>query len=325
MRNLIIWSFIGAMLLSCENRVPELNIVREEKVEKLPEESVVLTADDKWVKLQNGLYRAQFEVPNYFSVGCITDVFADQIKSSRKRSVESILENYGIVFGKGASAKYDTVKSLLTVEQTEDQMELIEAYIDFGETRYVEKEAHIRVEIYELPSEQVLQLMASAQSEGEHSPERNAALNAVRQGNGKLIASPLVLCRNGLRSKLDSSVQFSSSLKPAVVDDNTDDDVVAGGTTLEVDVVLGPNEYVVDLNMEIIHYTGQANQLSGGNSDDDSRLLLHRKTITTQFTLHDGNYILIGNWKPTGDPRFEKSDLTHVVFVTASIQRRENP
>lgn len=46
------------------------------------------------------------------------------------KTAQDVLENAGIVFGNECSAVYSTAKSQLIVRNTQDQMELVEAYID---------------------------------------------------------------------------------------------------------------------------------------------------------------------------------------------------
>lgn len=96
-------------------------------------------------------------------------------------------------------------------------------------------------------------------------------------------------------------------------------EVRIGGTSLEVDTAVIGDNSTIEINFQLMHDTGITRE-----SDHTRGLigeLANSKSITTQISIQDGNYLLIGNWKPTGDPRYEKNDLGHVVFVTASIQR----
>ncbi|MCG8599981.1 MAG: type II and III secretion system protein [Verrucomicrobiales bacterium] len=68
--------------------------------------------------------------------GAAADPFADPVETNggglvgSRPTAKSVLENAGISFGPGATAIYNGSTSQLIVKNTQDQMELVEAYID---------------------------------------------------------------------------------------------------------------------------------------------------------------------------------------------------
>ncbi|MEM9284110.1 MAG: Amuc_1098 family type IV pilus outer membrane protein [Verrucomicrobiota bacterium] len=85
------------------------------------------------------------------------DPFADPVESTglgavTRRTAKEILESAGITFTTGASAIYNKTSSQLIVRNTQDQMELVEAYID-SITEGVEKQIYITSRFVEIAEE----------------------------------------------------------------------------------------------------------------------------------------------------------------------------
>lgn len=86
-----------------------------------------------------------------------TDPFADPVATSglaaaARPTAKTVLENAGISFPAGASAIYNKTSSQLIVRNTQDQMELVEAYID-SITEGVEKQIYITSRFVEIAEE----------------------------------------------------------------------------------------------------------------------------------------------------------------------------
>lgn len=71
---------------------------------------------------------------------------------SGKRTAKQVLENAGITFGEGASAIYTAATSQLVVKNTQDQIELVEAYIE-SLSKGVEKQIYITSRFVEIAEE----------------------------------------------------------------------------------------------------------------------------------------------------------------------------
>ncbi len=89
--------------------------------------------------------------------GAAADPFADPVESgggvaNTRRTAKEILESAGITFGTGASAIYNAGTSQLIVRNTQDQMELVEAYIQ-SIVGGVEKQIYITSRFVEVSEE----------------------------------------------------------------------------------------------------------------------------------------------------------------------------
>lgn len=87
--------------------------------------------------------------PTFLNMGgsSLRDPFRDLKPPTARKTAKEILENAGITFGEGSSAIYNPANSQLIVRNTQDQMELVEAYIE-SIKQGVEKQ--IYVTIYEI-------------------------------------------------------------------------------------------------------------------------------------------------------------------------------
>jgi general secretion pathway protein D len=90
--------------------------------------------------------------------GAAADPFADPVETGGgglrggRPTAKSVLENAGITFGPGATAIYNGSTSQLIVKNTQDQMELVEAYIDSIE-QSVAKQIYITSRFVEIAEE----------------------------------------------------------------------------------------------------------------------------------------------------------------------------
>jgi len=291
------------------------------------------------VVLENGLIKEIFRVsPTTFlprdESPAAADPFAEAAHPSlfKHEDPKKILEQAGITFGKGTSVIYNPITLELTAVNTREQLDLIDAYLE-STLCFPEMQIAIRAEIYEMPSLTALDVLESAAPEGDHTAERNAVRKAVGQGGIRLVNATSIIARSGQRAKIEDSYDFplplsktSSNEKEDENGDKPDWEIRQVGTLFEVDPVLGSDNFTIDLNFSLEHHTAPPEQSrTNSRSKRDYPPTLHPKKLTTQITLQDGSYILVGSWKPTGKPEYEKNDLMDVIFVTATIQKQISP
>jgi hypothetical protein len=307
-----------------EYRSPRLrtDIRDAEFVERLTWESSV-------EELENGFVRKAFPMPPglAFSMSSLdisgsSDPFAVPVKPSRlsKAGFREVLESAGIRFSEGSSVHYDEEKWALIVVNTSEQMELVDAYLEsivYDE----ETKLFIRAEIYEISHLQAIQLADSAAHESEHTPEREAVLQAVKAGKARLVAAPSVMGRSGQRSKVEVTSRNRSEFSiSSEEEDSSGKGKVPGesgpASRFEVDPVLGADGYTIDLNFSLEHpipvgpAEGESKQAAGPGA-------FRQAGITSTVTLTHGSFVLVGSWD-SGE------DSVHSVFLTATRQYLED-
>ncbi|MCF6314606.1 MAG: hypothetical protein L3J39_19315 [Verrucomicrobiales bacterium] len=154
--------------------------------------------------MKGGLYQARFYIQSDYLRLFVDEVdpFAD--KQSKREGPQQALEKAGIKFGKGAKVDFFPRASILMVTQTREQLELVEAFLARDPPA---RQLSARVEIYELPALQALELVSSAEAEGNHKPERNAVLELVRKGRARLVAMLTLTTRSGVKGKLTDDAE----------------------------------------------------------------------------------------------------------------------
>lgn len=204
-------------------------------------------------------------------------------------------------------------------------MELVEAYLSFPRCHFT-LQIPVRVEIYELPSHLALELLESCAGQSDHTPERNAVRKLVAEGGAKLVAIPSVISRSGQRSKITGTYEVpfleQAENESKEGEEKPRREPVIGirpvGTILEVDPVLGADNWTIDLSLNLEHHTAPPEFFPVAKEVEIP--IFHSKEITTQISLLKGSYVLVGTWKPTGKAEYEEKDLTHLVFLTANVQ-----
>lgn len=92
------------------------------------------------------LYTNVYVVPPTFlhSEAPLNDPFKSLRPAPQRKTAKQILAQAGLTFGEGASAIYNPATSQLIVRNTQDQMELVEAYIE-SITQGVEKQIYVTI------------------------------------------------------------------------------------------------------------------------------------------------------------------------------------
>ncbi|MCF6314608.1 MAG: hypothetical protein L3J39_19325 [Verrucomicrobiales bacterium] len=328
-------SLLALTLLTGQVFSQQLDIKRRDRL--APALQDVQEVKGAWVEVEGGLFKARFRVPRAFltiysgsgeEAGGAVDPFAeipdDAVYEPRRASAREVLEQAGVEFGEKGKVVYNARTSTLIVVAEQGQLELVEAYFSSG-CRLTPRLISVRAEIYELPSHLALEVVESCQAEGDHTPERDAVLKLVKDGQARLIAMPSLLAKSGQRSRIIDAVGLSYAKKldlKAGEDKNKKSvfKIQSVGTILEADLVLGADEWTVDLTIHLEHHT--AAPVLGPTAERMQTPQAHNKEIITQLVMYSGNYLLIGTWKPTGKKEYQEKDLTHVVFLTANVQNQ---
>ena len=266
-----------------------------------------------WVELSEDLYRCTFRLPAHIFERSNDDPFGDRV-----RTPQEMLEAVGIPFEGDAKAAYDKETLTLTVDQTRKRMEMVRAFIGTDDWNALIQRGSVRVEVYEVSVEDGLQALESAQSEGEHTPERDAVIAAMQGGKAKLVTSPSAILRSGSQGKV---IDGSASQYPVEIELLPESDEVGRvlmeervvGTTLTASIQIGPYGRIIDLDIALEHHTAPPSVRTTVAGHDVVEF--HSKSILTNVQLESGNWMLIGNWRPSEDD----GKLLHLVFVTANV------
>lgn len=316
------FAVIGFSLVSCDRhgddaaRWLDLEISRPEvpHVDSLPPEETVPDAD--------GMITNVIKVPeSFFSIPSSTpkDPFGDaMLERPRVFSVQEMFEKAGIIFGPGSYATADPMKGLIIVRQTPDQMDLVEAYMQ-GMGPDQEREICIRLEVYALPKTATAELVRSAAPQTDHAPEHRAVIGMVRNEDARLLETLNLHCRSGQRALIEDgcvvSNENSKTRKMQPTEARGLRDLGRMGASLQVDPILGADQYSIDLMTRFEIHTGFA---KGGLGDDACSLPTRspHTTFNLQDVLYSGESRLIGAWP---ESREVGSEIYCLAFLQAFV------
>ena len=147
----------------------------------------------------------------------------------------------------------------------------------------------------------------------------------MKEGEAEFVSSANLQCRSGQRARYEDLItvmsveDYQQELLPMKSDSKRippmkpELAVRKVGTVFEVDPVLGPDNATVDLNLELVFHTAPPTESSMEVLFPDLKKPMkisvpefHAREIKTQETMLAGTAKLIGSWRPTGKPEFEK-------------------
>jgi hypothetical protein len=310
----------------------DLEIKRTKQTTRLIQEEGL---PDGWKRLGDDLFQVRFSFPHFASHmyrysamdEAVDDPFGGGVAPavSGVYSAQQAIESIGIPFGELASVTYDPTTGVLKVTNTANSIELIDFFAGSIMGSGPPAEIAVRLEIYEMSKLQALQLQESSAAEGDHTPERAAALDAVRNDSAKLVTTVSLTTTIGQRAKLVDAVDFFYPCKVPLPAEGKDTEQPTGfdsrevGTILEVEPNLNADGITINLNIDVEHHTAEPEM--GTVIDGLAEPKFHAKSIQTNIELGDGNYVLLGSWTPTGTPENVDRQVAQVVFVTASLQQ----
>lgn len=301
------------------------------------------------------LYRAQWVVPPSFiayepssgSSDGAASPFAEPESSETAvpvlKTAKEIFKSAGISFPSGTSAKYSVSTNLLVVVNTLDQLALVDAYIGYGGCG-VEKQINIFVEWIEVKAANYHDWMFENRITRDGTALRKRAQEWVKSGEGTILETAVIVCRSGQRAKTEShsAVIYPNFSDPPSVPQkvllegrNLPAPITAGttgatdfrnvGTILEVDPVLGTDEFTIDLSLapEIVSRNGYTHWPPEADESQESvSIPIFRKMKTSnQVTLHSGRYMILGTTRRVNADGVTDRESIILSFVRGDVSR----
>ena len=303
-----------------EPRVRQLLIRHGETVLKVPAQPP--NYDELKRAVPIGMVEVRFRVPPGFA--------------NAETSARGVLEKNGITFPEGAMAKYKPTSSTLIVHNTPFNIDMVDAYVGGCGWGGLIKTLAIAVHLIEGPGELIRELKTSSR-DSHRAVDWNELEKAVERKEARIIDSIWVESKSGQRSKLSagewrqhpSYAWIQTSEKNEEVEGNSREieiDERLVGVQLEVDPVLNSDGQTFGLNFLFNYdYAPPFNPEEPKRDAKVERLLdfratrFHRSGITMSTTMADGEYRMLGSWKPTGPPEFEDTNIVQAVVVRMDV------
>lgn len=286
--------------------------------------------------LRTRVYSLPYEIANALKYRAqpppvAVDPFAPD---TRKRELDpsQITDRFselGVTFPEGSSATFNEETSELIVTHNLAALTQIEVILN-EMNNYRETLFHARIEVFQLPAPLVLELSDSAAPNANHRPEWLAVLKIVERGEASIAACIAVQGRSGTRAKAEASSEFIF-----VADYKNDEktglpepvfETRQVGTIFEVECIIGPDRKALYINFALEYHSAPPGKETVAfrfpGSDRTSQMqapIFYSHRIQTEITTTSGSVVMIGSWRPTGRPEFERGDLMHVAFLKTDI------
>ncbi|HBJ82829.1 MAG TPA: hypothetical protein DDZ88_02930 [Verrucomicrobiales bacterium] len=251
----------------------------------------------------------------------------------RPSSSKLILEAQGVIFPEGASAKFNPLTGLLTVTNTQPNLDLVAAFVEALRKDAPASLAHQLI-ILEGPGEIIRQINAAATRNADAAQELTTLLGYAKNpgSNVRVIADAFLETKSGTHSSTSAvrehvsspDLDFDKKSRPSIAWD-----MRPLGLTLEVEPTLNADGSTIDSSLVIkFHPISPRTRQMRVTEPPTARDAEFPFSVTagaefkTSLVSNSGATKLIGITKPVGLVD-EKADILWVAFLTTSIRRVE--
>lgn len=256
------------------------------------------------------------------------------------KPMKELLEAEGIAFPEGASVIYPGSTGQLVIRNTRDELAKVEAYLATILPK-PEKQLFIILEMIEVNHTDFSEWLLLNRMEQDATGLRRIVQDWVREGRGTILETTTVMARSGQRAKVESIDEYIYPTEydpPEIPNEVTLSDGATApitgvtptafetrnlGVTLEVDPVLGADESTIELNLapERVELAGFS-EWSSEKIDElfkTTQPTFHTMKTTTQVTVADGGYVLLGTTRPLHPAIPERTDALVLNFVRVDV------
>ena len=250
------------------------------------------------------------------------------------RTAQSVLEAAGITFPEGATAVFDPLHARLIVHSTQENLDLVEAYMTgLDDSRWPNTVAYT-AQILQGPGPLLRQITAQAAGKCDHRAELDALLSAVKSGTVQALNTARIETKFGTRATV-TQARERISLGAVKVNDKGatefDQDIKQVGLTLSIEPTHRSDSRAIESALYLEFHPAEPQEHREHINDSQGRRLELPLTdyqvvhLTAGPTMPSGTAHLAGLWKPVGKPEFEEKDTLQMLFITCDHLWVEQP
>ena len=243
-------------------------------------------------------------------------------------TAQDILKATGIEFPEGSSAVFSPATALLVVTNTPENLVAVESLVA-SLSRGVPCTIAFTTHILQAEGSVMRQLLKETNGIADHTEVWKKAEQLVAQGEATVLSTERLESRSGQRCTIEA-VEEHRFINGFTKDEkgqwNVGFEMRPVGTRLEIDPVVGPDGYTIDLNLAPEYHhapptlPGADASAPAGTYNVQSLLpIFHMSKLSTSITMGSGMTRLLGVWKPEGKPEFDDGDILQAVFIKADI------
>ncbi|MDP1588808.1 MAG: hypothetical protein Q8M07_13750, partial [Prosthecobacter sp.] len=250
----------------------------------------------------------------------------------RQSSAKQILEAQGVTFPEGASASFNPITSLLTVTNTQPNLDLVEAFV------YIPQLAPANVAftltVIEGPGELIRAANDAASRSADATPALTALLDHAKKpgSNVRIVSDAFLETKSGTRATVEAvrehnhATEFKLDAKSRA---SVTKETSQIGLHLEIEPIVGADRSTISLTVGLTLNTAPPSQrqvsvndpLTGHGADFPVTDIAGSR-ISTGLIIIAGKTKLIGITKPVCTPQ-ESADILCAAFLTATLRRTE--
>lgn len=247
------------------------------------------------------------------------------VEGKKKPTAQSVLEAAGIPFPKGATAIFDPAHALLIVHSTQENLDLVEAYVTGLDDSRSPSTVAYTAQIFQGPGPLLRQLTAQAAGKCDQRAELDALLAAVKSGTVQALDTARIETRFGPQATTTQAREHTSLSTVKVNDKGEtefDQDIRQVGLTLSIEPKRQADNRAIESTLSLEFHTSEPKEHREQIIDSQDHKLELPLTdyqvihLSTGPTMPSGTAHLAGLWKPVGKPEFEEKDILQMLFIT---------
>lgn len=249
------------------------------------------------------------------------------------KTPRQILEAVGITFPEGASASFNPLTSLLTVTNTQPNLDLVEAYVDSMRHQAPTNVAYT-ITVIEGPGELIREANELTSHNANAAPALATLLDHAKKpdSNVRIIGDAFLETKSGTRAVLEAVCEHrypTNFTLDAKSQSSVTTEMSQIGLHLEIEPTVGADgatiETTLSLKLNAVLPTQRQININDpltGHAAEFPVTDIPGTQITTGLSIRAGSTKLIGVTKPIGTQQ-EHSDILGAVFLTATLRRVE--
>ncbi|MHB1077858.1 MAG: hypothetical protein ACYC67_00550 [Prosthecobacter sp.] len=263
--------------------------------------------------------------PDFLASAGSVESLPSVTKSSKKPTAQCVIESAGILFPKGATAIFDPLHALLIVRNTQENLDLVEAYVTgLDDSRWPTTIAYT-AQVFQGPGTLLRQLTTQAAGQCDHRSVLDTLLAAVKAGTVQALNTARIETKLGTQATAIQARRHISLGSVKVNDKGEtefDQDTRQVGLTLSIEPTGRSDGRAIESNLSLEFHPAEPQEHREHILDSLGRNLELPLTdyqavhLTTTTLIPSGAARLIGLWKPTGKPEFEQEDILQMLIIT---------
>ncbi|MCF7788174.1 MAG: hypothetical protein K9N47_18775 [Prosthecobacter sp.] len=260
-----------------------------------------------------------------------SDFLSTASDPAKIKTAQQLLEQSGILFPDGAAAIFNPILGRLFVRNTNENLDLVEAYTEFH-CRFPMQPIAFTTHVLQGPGPLLRRLTAQASSKSDHRAELDELLAAVKTGTVQHLNTSRIENRSGTRATSTQSRQHTY-IADVNLNDNTKprfpQEMRYVGLRVELEPYVGSDGSTVEITHATEFHTAPPFEHREHIIDHEGHRLEFPLTdfftshVSSSIAMPDGTARLLSLSKPTGNPDLEKADILQAIFITSDILRQE--